>query len=96
MEEFREIWKERPEDKLALDVRGGTWTEEFTEDFILQISIVELPYRVSELPKDREIIAYCAFGYRARMAYYMLGKLGFRVRYLNRTPMLRSDGTLAE
>ena len=44
------------------------------------------------LPKDKEIVLYCANGVRAQMGYEMLNKLGFKTRYLNEEIVIDKDG----
>ena len=47
-----------------------------------QIPLDELRLRLSELPRDREIIAYCQNGQRSYNAARILSQHGFRVRNL--------------
>ena len=46
---------------------------------------------LASLPKDQELLIYCANGIRAEMAYQTLSKHGYKVRFLNETPTF--DGT---
>jgi rhodanese-related sulfurtransferase len=56
------------------------------------ISVEDLPQRLSELPRDKEIIAYCNTGVRAEMAYHLLKEKGYTVRYLNGKVEFAKDG----
>jgi rhodanese-related sulfurtransferase len=48
----------------------------------VHIPLDELRQRLSELPRDREIIAYCQSGQRSYIAARILSQHGFRVRNL--------------
>jgi NADPH-dependent 2,4-dienoyl-CoA reductase/sulfur reductase-like enzyme/rhodanese-related sulfurtransferase len=67
---------------LLLDVRRP---DERAQGFIpgsSHIPLDELRRRLSELPRDREIIAYCQSGQRSYIAARILSHHGFRVRNL--------------
>jgi len=67
---------------LLLDVRSS---DERARGFIpgsTHIPLDELRQRLSELPRDREIIAYCQSGQRSYIAARILSQRGFRVRNL--------------
>lgn len=95
-EEFKKIWEGRSPDVLLLDVRSTAEIYEYDPEKkgVLNIPYDELHLRISELPKDGEIIAYCASGYRALLAYHILKKNGFHVRFLQRDLRIRKDGTV--
>ncbi len=106
MAEFRKLWKEKAQgearDKVLLDAREGRplfmKDLRFVTSIPLEGNLPEegFPYRIPELSKKKEIVIFCAMGYRAMMAYHILDNLGYRVRYLDRDPMIQPDGTLAE
>ncbi len=48
---------------------------------------------LAELPKDKEVLIYCANGIRAEMAHQTLSKVGIRNRYLNETVTISRDGS---
>ena len=79
---------------FLLDVRSPT---EYTGGHIpgaTNISIDELRDRLSELPKDREILAYCQVGMRGYLATRILMQNGFQVRNIGggyRTYLLWQD-----
>lgn len=52
------------------------------------VPIHELPRRLGELPRDREIVAYCRVGNRSAYAALWLQRAGFRV--------LNLEGGIAE
>jgi rhodanese-related sulfurtransferase len=58
----------------------------------IHISLDTLDENLDKLPKDQEIIAYCANGIRAEMAYQKLKGLGYKVRYLNEEITISKDG----
>ena len=67
---------------LLLDVRRQ---DERATGFIpgsAHIPLDELRQRLSELPRDREVIVYCQSGQRSYIAARILSQRGFRVRNL--------------
>ena len=44
---------------------------------------VEILDRLAEIPKDKQIIAYCNTGVQAEMAYHKLKEKGYNVKFLN-------------
>lgn len=72
-----------PNTTLLLDVRRS---EERVEEGVIpdssHIPLDELRQRLSELPRDREIITYCNSGQRSYVAARILSQHGFRVRNL--------------
>ena len=93
-EEFKRLWSEKPGGKILLDVRSKAEAEKVKLGHTVNIPVEELPFRLAEFPKDKEIIAFCRAGVRARMAYNILKINGFSVKYLNRTVRLNPDGSL--
>jgi rhodanese-related sulfurtransferase len=90
-EEFVALEKSR-EGVLFIDVR----TEQETATGALKdtrlIPLDKLEGLAGELPKDKELIIYCANGIRAEMAYETLNKQGFKVRFLNETITIDKQG----
>lgn len=71
-----------PRATLLLDVRRS---DERAQGFIpdsVHIPLDELRQRLGDLPRDREIIAYCHSGQRSYIAARILSHHGFRVRNL--------------
>jgi rhodanese-related sulfurtransferase/DNA-binding transcriptional ArsR family regulator len=95
----REVFEPLDRETLAARVRMGEATvvdvrpaEEYQAGHIrgaLNVPLAELERRIAELPRDREIVAYCRGPYCvwAAEAASMLREKGFRARHLD-------DGTL--
>lgn len=83
VEEFKKIVETLPADKLVLDVRDEDETMQGMLKGAINIPTQQIPNRLGELPKDKEIIAYCVNGVRAEMIYYLLKDAGYNVRFLN-------------
>ena len=62
---------------LMLDVRTPREREEKRLGGSISIPLNRLPERVSELPRDRPLLVYCAGGYRSSIAASMLQQHGF-------------------
>lgn len=90
-EEFVALEKSR-DGVLFIDVR----TEQETANGALKgarlIPLDKLEGAAGELPKDKELIVYCANGIRAEMAYETLNKQGFKVRFLNEAITIDKQG----
>jgi len=93
VDEFEAIVKNMPSDKIVLDVRSAGEVVKSRIPGVINIPIDTLDMRWSELPKDKEIIAHCQAGNRARMAYEVLADKGYNVRYLNANFKWNEDGT---
>ena len=68
---------------LLLDVRTP---REFAADTIAGAKLIplqELPNRLHELPRDREIVVYCRVGNRSAYACSFLASRGFNVKNLD-------------
>ncbi|HET9869307.1 MAG TPA: FAD-dependent oxidoreductase, partial [bacterium] len=73
---------DRPGSRVVLDVRDPS---EFAAGHVpgaVNIPLNELRARLGELPRDREIWAYCRVGQRSYYANRVLAQHGFRVRNL--------------
>ncbi len=68
--------------KVILDVRGKEETKAgiFTNAILLPLDKLEA--KLSELPKDKELLIHCTTGARAEMAFSVLNKAGFNAKYL--------------
>ncbi len=82
-DEFMNIVRNRPKDKLILDVRTRQEAAMGMIQGAINIPVDELQSRLNELPRDKEIITHCRTGLRAEMAYSILRNAGFRARFLN-------------
>lgn len=77
--QWNEVAALNPSTTLLLDVRRP---DERAQGFIpgsAHIPLDELRERVSELPRDRELIVYCQSGQRSYIAARILSQQGFRV-----------------
>ncbi len=95
-EEFKGLWGKKSDKVMLLDVRTNEEASRPILEFTKNIPLAELPFRISEIPKHREIIIFCSSGIRSMIAYYILKKNGYKVRYLKRELKINSDGTLME
>ena len=80
--QWNEVASLDPSTTLLLDVRSPV---ERAQGFIpgsTPIPLDELRLRLSELPHDRDIVAYCQTGQRSYIAARILRQHGFRVRNL--------------
>lgn len=92
IEEFKQIVEQRPADKLIIDVRDE---DESMHGMLLgakNIPESKIEERLSEIPKDKEIIVHCVTGIRAEMAYSKLKEKGYKVRFLNAVIQIDKDG----
>ena len=72
-----------PEGALLLDVREPAEFEAGAIPGGMLLPLGDLRGRLSELPADREIVAYCAVGIRGYLAERILKQNGFRARNLS-------------
>lgn len=83
IEEFKKLAAATPADTLILDVRNR---DEGNAGMIKGARLVpdeELLDRLTEVPKDKQIITHCSTGVRAEMAYHKLKEKGYNCRFLN-------------
>ncbi|MBI3910974.1 MAG: FAD-dependent oxidoreductase [Armatimonadetes bacterium] len=71
-----------PAQTLVLDVRSAEEHQSGAIPGARHIPLPELRSRLEELPRNREIIAYCQTGQRSYYASRLLSQHGFRVRNL--------------
>lgn len=89
--EFITLEKSR-EGVLFIDVRTDKEVATGALREARHIPLEKLEKAAGELPRDREIILYCANGIRAEMAYETLNKMGFKTRFLNETISIDKAG----
>ncbi len=66
-----------PAPPLLIDVRApGEWEQERI-DSAVNVPLSRFPERLETLPRDREIVVYCASGYRSAIAAGLLQRDGF-------------------
>lgn len=93
-EEFKDLWNKRDGSVFILNVKSRN--ERYHFDWEKNIPYNELHLRIDEIPNDKEVVVYCSVGMRSAIAYQVLKKNGFRVRFLNRQVDMRPDGTLLD
>ncbi len=62
---------------FLLDVRAPREREQRFIEGSIGVPLNQLPQRAEELPKDRELLVYCAGGYRSSIAASLLQQKGF-------------------
>ena len=90
-EEFAALEKSR-EGVYFIDVRGDKEAATGMLKDAQHIPLEKLENIAADLPKDKEIIIYCANGIRAEMAYETLNKMGLKARFLNETITIDKQG----
>ena len=75
-----------------VDVRTDQEVAEGTIEGSMHIPLDGLVSQLDSLPRDQEILLYCANGIRAEMAYETLSQHGYKVRFLNETPSFDGAG----
>jgi len=89
---FKSIAETKPSGKLILDVRDADEAAAGMIAGAINVPAGEISLRLSEIPKDREIITHCVTGVRAEMAYHILKEAGFKVVFLNAEIKIDKDG----
>ncbi len=92
VEEFKGIVETLPSDKFILDVRDEDEAVQGMLRSAKNIPTQEIPKRLLEIPKDKEIIIHCSTGVRAEMAYHILKEAGYKGRFLNANIKIDKDG----
>lgn len=92
IEEFKQIVESMPTDKFILDVRDEDEAMQGMLRNAKNIPAQEISKRLSEIPRDKEIIIHCTTGVRAEMAYYILKEAGYKGRFLNANIKIDKDG----
>jgi rhodanese-related sulfurtransferase len=83
--EFKALAEKPSQEYVILDVRNPP---EFAAGAIagaVSMPLEELELRLDKLPKDKTLLVHCGTGARAEMAYNVLKKAGFNVKYLKAT-----------
>jgi rhodanese-related sulfurtransferase len=70
--------KERPGAVVLLDVREPYERRMASIEPSLHIPMNEVPQRLDEIPKDREVVVYCHSGSRSMMVAGFLSGQGYR------------------
>jgi len=82
-DEFMNIVKSNPGDKMILDVRTVAEASNGMIEGAVNIPVDELSGRLKDVPKDKEIIVHCRTGLRAEMGHSILINAGYKARFLN-------------
>ena len=82
-DEFMNIVNTKPEEVIILDVRTKEEAAMGTIPGAVNIPVDEIQVRLTELPKDKEIVTHCRTGLRAEMGYSILRNNGYKTRFLN-------------
>lgn len=90
-EEFHTLWQKGDAHKILLNVKPQRDRSPSSE---VHIPLEELPERLGELPRDKEIVVYCRYGLRSAVAWQILHDNGFRVRFMNRSINISSSGDI--
>jgi rhodanese-related sulfurtransferase len=77
-EEVARRLKENPNAVVLLDVREPYERELAKIDPSIHIPMAEIPERLEEIPKDREVVVYCHGGSRSMMVAGFLSGQGYR------------------
>jgi rhodanese-related sulfurtransferase len=91
VEEFKKIAETLPHDKFILDVRDEDEAMQGMLKGAKNIPTQEISQRLTEIPKDKEIVTHCSTGVRAEMAYHILKEAGYKTRFLNAN--IKIDGS---
>lgn len=92
--EFKAVAAGKEPGKVILDVRSAGEVIKGQITGSINIPIDTLDRRWSELPRDKEYLAMCSGGNRARMAYMILKDHGYKARYLDAKVKVNKDGTI--
>jgi rhodanese-related sulfurtransferase len=88
--EFKQVAAGKSTDKIILDVRDSGVA---TIPGAVNIPLSELPDRLAELPKDKEVIVHCNTGIMANMALKTLTDNGYKARYVDAVVQVSDDGS---
>jgi len=77
-EEVARRLKQQPTGVVLLDVREPYERDLARIDPSLHIPMSEVPERIAEIPKDRDVVVYCHSGSRSMMVAGFLSGRGFR------------------
>ncbi|WP_203472635.1 rhodanese-like domain-containing protein [Dissulfurispira thermophila] len=90
--EFKKIADAIPADKFILDVRDEDEAANGMIKGAVNIPTQDIQKRLSEIPRDKEIITHCSTGVRAEIAYNVLKEAGYKVRFLNANVKIDKSG----
>ncbi|RMG70004.1 MAG: hypothetical protein D6710_07845 [Nitrospirae bacterium] len=82
LDRFRKYLDENPGNVIIIDVRDHEEYEKGHFPGAENYPLDELPFRLDEIDKHKEIVTHCVSGIRAKIGYYILLKAGYKVRCL--------------
>jgi len=91
VDEFQQIAKAKPADKVILDVRDSG--ADGVIPGAVNIPQAQLSDRLGELPKDKEYIIHCNTGILAGMALKTMQDNGYNARYVDAVVQISPDGS---
>lgn len=92
VEEFKSLAEKSAADNIIIDVRDEDEAMNGMLKGAMNIPSGKIKERLSEIPKDKELIVHCVTGIRAEMAYNTLKESGYKVRFLNAVIQIDKDG----
>lgn len=92
IEEFKAVAEHGATDKIILDVRDVDEAMNGMIKGAINVPGSQIKDRLSDIPKDKEIITHCVTGIRAESAYDDLKESGYNVRFLNALIQIDKDG----
>ena len=92
IEDFKKTAAALPADTQILDVRNREECGAGMLKGAKNVPDEEILDRLSEIPKDKKIIAHCSTGVRAEMAYHKLKEKGYAVQFVNAKLDIDKDG----
>ncbi|CAK0748338.1 Sulfurtransferase [Gammaproteobacteria bacterium] len=94
IDDFKKIVDDGLKDTLLIDVRPSNESSRAMIKGAKSIPVGDLEKHLANLPKDKEIVAYCNTGTLAEMAYYMLIGNGYtKVKFFNNPLTIKPNGT---
>lgn len=79
---FKALLEKPDPNTIVLDVRNVSEVNDGKLPNTMQLPLDELEIRIAEVPKDKKIVAHCATGARAEMAYNILKNAGYDAAYV--------------
>ena len=92
IEEFKTIAEKGAPEIIILDVRDADEAMHGMLKGALNVPAGQIKERLTDIPKDKEIITHCITGLRAESAYEDLKAAGYRTRFLNALIQIDNDG----
>jgi rhodanese-related sulfurtransferase len=90
--EFKKIVEQRSEGVFLIDSRPRSLAQKGMIKGAVNIPLEEMSARMKEIPKDKDIVFYCAVGLMSEMAYNILKEAGYKARYLAAVVDIDRDG----